>query len=442
MRLAIRLSLFCLALISFGDSWVQAQGLISRPTATRYGLKRAWFAQVGSAQVNGPLQYVNYDEGMVLLQSSRGMLTALDAETGRMLWSTQIGSREGGSTEPAANDKHVVVLNGSTLFVVDRKDGGIVWQKQVRGAPGAGPGVTATHAFVPMATGIIEGYELAAGTKQTPWNYQSTGRVLVPPMTTVSSVSWTTDKGYFYVADPSAGGIKYRLESRGAMHARPASWSPLLFTTSIDGFVYAIEETKGAIKWKYSVGHPIFTQPVAIKDRVFVIPEFGDMYCLDSNTGNLVWHAPGIKQFVSASPTRVYAADELGRLAMLDLETGARVGTLPVSGLTKKLVNTTSDRIFLVDSSNVVQCLHETQLNAPALHTPPAPVSEEDLRLKPKKSSTAPPNDTPEEMPAEETPADPPVDAPADGSDNPFDAPADAGDTPAADTGDNPFDTP
>jgi outer membrane protein assembly factor BamB len=442
MRQAVRLTLFCLALSCLCVPLAQAEGLFPRTTATRYGLERAWFAQVGSAQVNGPLQYVNYDEGMVLLQSSRGMLTALDAETGRTLWSTQIGSREGGSSEPAANDKHVVVLNGSTLFVVDRKDGGIVWQKQVRGAPGAGPGVTATHAFVPMASGIVEGYDLAAGTKQTPWNYQSTGRVLVPPMTTVSTVSWTTDKGHFYVADPKAGGIKYRLESRGAMHARPASWSPMLFSTSVDGFVYAIEENKGAIKWKYSVGHPIYTQPVAIENRVFVIPEFGDLYCLDSKTGDLVWHAPGIKQFVSASPTRVYAADELGRIAMLDLETGARVGTLPVSGLTKKLVNTSSDRIFLVDGSNVVQCLHETQLNAPALHTPPKPVAEEDLRLKPKKLGTAAPEEPAEATPAAETPADAATDPPADDGGSPFDAPTDASDAPAADAGGNPFDTP
>jgi outer membrane protein assembly factor BamB len=403
-------------------------------------LKLAWFAQVGSPQVNGTLQYVNYDEGMVLLQSSGGMLTALDAETGRTLWSTQIGSRAGGSTEPAANDKHVVVLNGSTLFVVDRKDGSIVWQKQVRGAPGAGPGVTATHAFVPMTSGIVEGYDLAAGLKQTPWNYQSTGRVLVPPMTTASTVSWTTDKGHFYVADPKAGGIKYRLESRGAMHARPASWSPMLFSTSIDGFVYAIEENKGAIQWKYSVGQPIYTQPIAIENRVFVIPEFGGLYCIDSQSGNLVWQAPGIKQFVSASPSRVYATDEVGRIAMLDLETGAKVGTLPVSGLTKKLVNTGSDRIFLVDSSNVVQCLREVQLKTPALHTPPAPPSEEDLRLKPKKPRAAP--EPAETAPAEEMPAGTPADAPADGGDNPFDAPTDAGDAPAADGGGSPFDTP
>ncbi len=426
MRQATRLTLCVVALLIVFGSLAQAQGLIPRTTATRYGLTRAWFAQVGSPQVTGRLDHVNYDEGMLLAQSSRGVITALDAETGQLLWSTQIGTREGSTTEPAANDKFVVVLSGSTLYVLDRKDGGVVWTKQVSGAPGAGPGVTATHAFVPMVSGLIEGYDLEAGVHQTPWNYQSTGRVLMPPLTTPLSVSWTTEHGYFYVADPSGGGIKYRLESRGAIHSRPASWAPMVYATSIDGLVYGINEVKGDIKWKFSVGEAIYKEPVALSDRVYVVPEFGGMYCLDAASGGLVWHVPGIQQFVAASPSRVYTADSLGNLAMLDVETGGRVGTMPVDGLATKLVNRSSDRIFVYDNSCVVQCLHEAQLASPAMHTPPEPAAEE-LKLGPKKPAQ------PEAPPADEVPADatPPEEPAADG-DDPFSVPPDDGGNPFA----------
>lgn len=419
-----------------------AQGMISQPAAARHGLKRAWFAQVGSPQVTGRIEYVNYVDGLLLVQSSQGMLTALDAETGRTLWETRVGTREGSSSEPAANKKHVVVLNGSTLFVIDRKDGGIAWKKRVSRAPGAGPAITETHAFVPMVSGLIEGYDLEAGVFQTPWNYQSTGRVLSPPMTTPLTVSWTTDNGYFYVADPAAGGIKYRLEAGGAIHARPAAWSPMLYATSVDGFVYAIDESKGRIRWKELLGEPIYRQPVAVTGAVLVIPEFGGIYCLDPATGAIRWHTPGLQQFVSASPTRIYAADAHGALAILDLTTGARVGTLPVSGLTAKHVNTRSDRIYLVDDNCLVQCLHEPQLTQPALHTPPVTVQES--RPLPTKRRAAPA----EETPAEQAPAEEPSDAPAEGPSDadPFapagDAPAAAGADPFAPAGDSaPADT-
>lgn len=411
--------------------------MISQPAAARHGLTRAWFAQIGSPQVTGRIEFVNYVDGLLLVQSSLGVLTALDAETGRTLWETRVGTREGSSSEPAANSKYVVVLNGSTLFVIDRKDGGIAWKKRVSRAPGAGPGVSETHVFVPMLSGLIEGYDLAAGAKQTPWNYQATGRVLTPPMTTPLSVSWTTDTGYFYVADPAAAGIKYRLESGGAMHARPAAWSPMLYATSLDGFVYAIEETKGNIRWKQSLGEPIFKQPVAVTGAVLVIPEFGGMYCLDPATGEIRWHTPAIQQFVAASPTRIYAADELGALAIIDTASGARVGTLPVSGSTAKHMNSRSDRIYLVDDNCLVQCLHEPHLTQPALHVQPAPVKE-DRGAPAVKRGTAPAE---EAAPSEERPAEePPAEEPA--GDNPFDAGgADAPQAPAGDA-ENPFGAP
>ena len=424
MRQALRLTLLFVALVLFVESLASAQGLIPRTTASRYGLTRKWFAQVGSPQVTGRLEHVNFDDGLLLTQSTRGLVTALDAETGRTLWATQVGDRDGSCTEPAANDKFIVVLNGSTLYVLDRKDGGVLWRKQTRGAPGAGPGVTDTHAFVPMTTGLVEGFDLEAGARQTPWNYQSTGRVLVPPMTTPLSVSWTTERGYFYVADPHGEGIKYRLESRGAIHSRPASWSPMIYATSIDGLVYAINEVKGDIKWKFSVGEAIYKQPVALGDRVFVIPEFGGMYCLNAASGELMWHVPAIQQFVSASPSRVYATDSLGNLAMLDLETGGLQGTMPMNGMVHKHVNSSNDRIYLFDDSCVVQCLHEVQLDSPAAHTPP-PV-EKELKLGPKpgteKPDAAAPDAAPEPM--DENPF-----APDAGGDNPF-APEPAGDSP------------
>jgi outer membrane protein assembly factor BamB len=413
------------------------QGMISQPAAARHGLTRAWYAQVGSPQVTGRIEYVNYVDGLLLVQSSLGVLTALDAETGRMLWETRVGTREGSSSEPAANSKYIVVLNGSTLFIIDRKDGGIVWKKQVTQAPGAGPAVTETHVFVPMVSGLVEGYDLEVGVRQTPWNYQSTGRVLTPPMTTPLTVSWTTDNGYFYVADPAAAGIKYRLEASGAIHARPAAWSPMLYATSIDGYVYAIEESKGKIRWKEALGEPIYKQPVAVTGAVLVIGEFGGMYCLDPATGQIRWHTPAIQQFVAASPTRIYAADDLGAIAIIDPVSGARLGTLPVSAVTAKHINTRSDRIYLVDGNCLVQCLHEPQLTKPALHIPPVTVQEKRPLPPVKRGDAAADADAPGEAPPAEAPG---ADA---ATDNPF-APTGgepAGDPPAADASD-PFAAP
>jgi hypothetical protein len=432
MRSLSRLTLLTALAVAGGISPGRAQSLIAPTTALRYGLTRAWYAQIGSQAVTGALDHVNYVEGMLLAQSRAGVLTALDAESGRTLWSTQVGARNRSTSEPAANDKYVVVLNGSTLFVVDRADGAIAWQRPVGGAPGAGPGVSRTHAFVPLTTGKVEGYDLEKGDKQTPWNYQSSGRVLTPPMTTELTVSWTTERGYFYVADPGGRGIRYRLETRDEIQSRPASWAPQLFAGSTDGYVYAVEETKGNILWKFPVGDAIYDAPVAIESQVYVVTEFGGMYCLNTSDGSPLWHVPAVKQFVAKSPTRIYVHDNLGKLSILDAASGARLGTMPLPASARLLANHTSDRIFAVDDVCVIQCLHEVALASPIVYTPP-PLEKTEVKLKERPPKAAEP--AAEDAP--EPPADEPFPPPEEPAEDPF------GDVPEAPAGEaeDPFKT-
>ncbi len=392
MRQTARFALWLLLAACSMTSVGRAAGLIDRNAAARFGMTRAWFAQVGSPRATGSISHIAYDHGTLLVQTTRGLLTALDGETGRILWSTQAGPSDRMCTAPAANAEFVVVVNGSMLVVIQRSNGSILWERQLRGAPGAGPGVSATHAFVPMINGLVEGFDLSKGAKQTPWVYKSAGRVLVPPMSTENNVSWTTDKGYFYVADPSAQGIRYRLETRDAIHSQPAYWTPNMYAGSMDGLVYAVNEVSGKIEWKHSTGDSILVSPVAIAGRVYVISEQGGMYCLDGNDGAQLWFAPKMKQFVSLSPSRVYASDELGRLVALDAASGARLGAMPLHRITIKLANNHSDRVYLANDACVIQCLRDIDAKSPTLYVPP-PLEVKD-KPKVKSPSDAPKKDS------------------------------------------------
>jgi outer membrane protein assembly factor BamB len=424
MRQSVRMVFWIiLAACSFAST-TQAAGLIDRNAAARFGMARAWFTQVGSARATGAISHITYDQGILLVQTTRGLLTALDGETGRILWSTQTGPADRMCTAAAANAEHVVVVNGSELIVIDRASGGILWERQLRGAPGAGPGVSATHAFVPMINGLIEGFDLSKGAKQTPWIYKSAGRVLVSPLATESNVSWTTDKGYFYVADPAAKGIRYRLETRDAIHSQPAHWTPNMYAGSMDGLVYAVNEASGKIEWKCSTGDAILASPVAIGDKVFVISEQGGLHCLDAKDGTQLWFAPKMRQFVSLSPSRVYACDELGRLAALDAASGARLGAMPLHGITLKLCNNYSDRVYLANDSGVIQCLRDIDARSPTLYVPPPAESEAD-KPKSKLPAAGPKKDSSSQPEAVEEPdaaamPEENVEAPAADADDPF----------------------
>ncbi len=391
-----------MAVVCGNAAWSPAATLVPQAVAGRFGLVRAWSTQIPSRRSLAAIAHMNLDEGMLLVQTRGAMLTALDAQTGRAHWSTQTGPSQHLCTEPAANEKFVVVVNGSVLYVLDKHDGRIVWHRELGGVPGSGPGVSQTHAFVPMVSGLIEGYNLEKGAGQQPWVYKSFGRVLIPPMTTTQSVSWTTEKGYFYVADPSGRGIRYRLETRTAIQSRPGYWTPNLYACSTDGYVYAIDESNGRIKWRFSAGDAIYSSPIAIQSKVYVVSEINGLYCLDGDTGGRLWHAPNIAQFVSASPTRIYGIDRIGRLAILDLRTGTSAGAMALEDVSQVLVNAQSDRVYLASDSGLVQCLRQADLRSPVYHVPP-PAPEPESPTKEKRTPTkAPAADSPAEESADE----------------------------------------
>ena len=76
--------------------------------------------------------------------SDSGMVHALDGETGRTLWTTQIGNPLYPTSTPSGNDKHVGVCNGSTLYVLLVEDGSVVGlapRVALRSWPGAVRGI-------------------------------------------------------------------------------------------------------------------------------------------------------------------------------------------------------------------------------------------------------------------------------------------------------------
>ena len=213
---------------------------------------------------------------------------------------------------------------------------------------------------------------------------QSYGKALVQPLVTRENLSeeyvvWPTDRGYLNFACVNRKvedvlTLKYRLETGAAIVGRPAYLPPdpklagdsgLIVAASRDGFVYVVKEQNGDLLWRFSIGEPVIESPAVIDDRVYVTAQLGGMYCLEMKTGKSLWFAPEIVKFVAASKSRVYAADRVGRLVVLNTENGARLDAIDAVSAPIKLMNTDTDRIYLADDSGLVQCLHEVEQSEP-----------------------------------------------------------------------------
>jgi outer membrane protein assembly factor BamB len=377
------------------------------------------------------------DEGTIYVQSRRGVLHAIDARTGRTLWVTQVGSREKPSEAPAANQNYVAVINGTTLYVLNRRDASLEFRKELTDVPSAGIAIGEEWVYVPMISGNIVAYKLpditlhAAPPTEKPlpgppkakdsddrarklreiqredyavgrvpsMTYSSYAPVTLPPLVTRHRLAWAESRGRVYLAQKDAPVAHNRFDALLPITAPLTYWPSHIFAASRDGYIYAVHEHRGEASWRFSVGEPLLHPPVPMDDAVYAIAETGGMFCLDMANGQRRWWVPGIRDFLAASATRLYVGDNTGALQVLDRKSGAQVGSLRINRLDLHVLNLRTDRVFVGTSSGVLQCLHEINQTEPLIHVLPPDVYES-VKPKPEPKAEAPAKEAEKPPPA------------------------------------------
>lgn len=424
--------------------------LVSRAEAARHGLTRAWFTQIRIDPARAKVTHIRLASktedcpDTVFVQTSSAMVHALAAETGETLWIKMVGHPDHPSMALGANDELVSVVNGTTLYVLRRTDGRLLWSARIDGVPVAGVVMSDRRAVVPMINGQLASYRLkktkavedddlstpkdpaSAGAAfelqqqyVVPLSCLSFGRITSHPIVMGRDdlgdfVGWTTTKGLFVgrveQTNENEFTLVFQITTAGEIVAPPTYLAPeftaegkegILFAASENGQIFAVSARKGTGIWKYSIGEPILQPVVPIGKNVHVAAQLGGIYCFEAETGKRVWWSKGVMQFVAASNTRLYATTKAGDIRVLDLGTGSLLDTLPASQLPLKYLNTDTDRIYVATKSGLVQCFHEVELTEPLRHrelrkpeavpTPPEQPAGESPAAQPDQPAAGPP---------------------------------------------------
>src|SRR5215212_8065149 len=112
-----------LVLVLFAGEARSERRLIGQEEAAHLGLTRAWFTQVRLNSAFSHIERAVLEGDRLTVLTSAGVVQELDALTGKTYWTAPIGNENYPSLGPAGNDKFVAIVNGSTLFVLDRADG-------------------------------------------------------------------------------------------------------------------------------------------------------------------------------------------------------------------------------------------------------------------------------------------------------------------------------
>lgn len=249
------------------------------------------------------------DGRRVVFQACDGFVAALDAETGRRLWESEL---------------MVSQLNSAQIFL--------------RGSPL----VSAGHAFFGLAR-FSAAFDLATGREQ--WSQLPDGgsRSWANPSSLLGAGRlFSPEGGRLRALDPATGEEAWRVSAGG--NITPALGENYLFATGRDDqrawFIRALDPADGRIAWQTPLeGEPGFSGPATGGGRVFLAHgETTGAYCADS--GHPLWRVETGEAV--AAPVLVgehlYLATGGGRLLALEAASGATawdydLGTRVTSGL-------------------------------------------------------------------------------------------------------------
>ena len=354
-------------------------------------LHLAWSANLGTSSYSSAAVVFNSVLGkrVAYIGNSNGLMTAFDADSGTVIWNTQIGPVGNAIQTGMAVDGDVLYFGSKThsMYALQASTGNVICSLATTGVISAAPVVgrpDATGAVVyfgdsgPSGVTADGGHEWAmngvgntAGNCTLKWSYNQfgnpagaepgTGTYSAPALGHNSSgrelvVFGSTEPDMsVYALDAVTGSRVWRFQGQLGpdedIGASPTISEPgtngiadgVVYVESKIAIAYAIDLTTGSQLWSFNfkangAKAPSQSGAALVGSHVY-LGEGNGMFALDAVTGAVVWQTVGLAGFISspsiAGATNdqiIFAGDLAGNIDALNLATGAVVWQYATGG--------------------------------------------------------------------------------------------------------------
>ncbi len=238
-----------------------------------------------------------------------GEVVALDARTGRLRWRRVIGPSE---TSPLVAGRLVYAGDwAGAVYAFDRRTGRTVWTYRTGGEVKGAFARTGRRLFVGSYDHHL--YALNARTGALIWRSSSQDRLggrgtfYSTPAAAYGRVYIGSTDGKVYSFGAASGDLRWSQSTGGYVYASPAVWKERILVGSYSGTFYALDAATGDIRWQFEADGPISGSASVIGDIVYFSTLKGRTYGLAAATGRRVWSFPDGKYSpVVAGPDRLY----------------------------------------------------------------------------------------------------------------------------------------
>lgn len=277
-------------LIVNGVVYVTAAG--SGGGTTLYALEQANGSTLWSHSLGGTYAWsgLAYDAGQVFTVNTNGSLTAFNASTGAIDWSTSLPGQTMFESPPTAVNGFVYTSgagSGGTVYAVAEATGQVAWTQPVENGDHSSPAVDANGVYVTYDCDQDYAFDPLLGTPL--WHHSTAceggggdtpvlangdvfGRDSTSGNVVLAAANGTDQGSFSAAAAPAVGGGEAYMVSGGSLSAVNGSGL-------------------GTTDWTFSGDGKLDSAPLVVGNLVFEGSSGGNLYALDASTGTSDWSA-------------------------------------------------------------------------------------------------------------------------------------------------------
>jgi len=259
--------------------------------------------------------------GAVFVGSTDHRLYALDAESGSVLWTADVGQEVRSSPCVLAGKVIFSDITGR-LHAVEQDTGRELWSAAVGATPDCSVRGDEQQAFVGTSGGALLAFNPQDG--QRLWQTRLDGEVVASAACDGTSVAIGTPESGLVLLSAEDGQERWRWRVHGGLHGSPVLVDGQVVVGSGDGRLELLD-TDGTLLWTSFLRSEIECSPAVGHGRVVIGSADGEVACFELTTGRTIWRFDA-EGDISASPTiagrTVFIGSHAGQLYALRADNG------------------------------------------------------------------------------------------------------------------------
>jgi len=217
-----------------------------------------------------------------------GQVVAFDARTGRRVWLRTIGPTE---SSPLVQDGTVYVgdWNGR-IWALAERSGGVRWVRQLDGEVKGSLASAGGRLFIGTYGGEVAA--LGAHTGRVVWVSGGHGSFYSSPAVAYGRVFIGSTDGGVYAFGAATGDLLWSHPTGSYVYASPAVWKRLVLVGSYDHRFYALDAGTGATRWSFAADGPISGSASVVDGVVYFSTFAHSTFALDAGSGREIVRWP------------------------------------------------------------------------------------------------------------------------------------------------------